>query len=78
MRRNSAVFPPCAICGEPSTVTGCFVPDEIHQHLYGAPAGMTRTFFYGLCAKCFCRGPDYVVPQVEAAAMVDCGRNIWN
>jgi hypothetical protein len=70
---------PCAICGaRPATVHAAFMPDPIRQHLYGAPVGETRNFFYGLCAKCLVKGPGYVIPRVEAAAMQDVGRPIWN
>jgi hypothetical protein len=69
---------PCALCGAPSTVQAMFTPDELCEPLYGAPAGKIRSIYYGLCAKCESKGPDYVLPQVEAAAMEDVGRNIWN
>lgn len=33
---------PCALCGAPATVhAAVFIPDRIHQHLYGAPSQQT-------------------------------------
>lgn len=68
---------PCAVCGQPSTVVGCFIPDELKQLLYGAPVGTTRFLFYGLCARCISRGPE-IIPEIEQRALAECVGHTWN
>ena len=62
---------PCAVCGQPSTVLGCFIPGESEQMQYGAPAGKTRVLFYGLCDRCISRGPE-IIPEIEARGLAEC------
>lgn len=45
----------CYLCGKEEIITiGCFVPHKPKNWLLGIPPpGKTRTFWYGLCEKCF-------------------------
>ena len=74
-KTNSSL--PCAVYGQPSTVVGCFVPDEGKQLLYGAPAGKIRHLFYGLCEQCAARGPA-IIPEIEQRALAECVGHTWN
>ena len=51
--KNNIKF--CYLCGvEEIKFLGCFVPDYPTKWTPGKPAsGKTRTFWYGLCEKCF-------------------------
>ncbi len=68
---------PCAICGQPSTVLGCFIPGESEQMQYGAPAGKTRVLFYGLCDLC-ASGFPAIIPEIERGALAQCVGPTWN
>lgn len=68
---------PCAVCGRPSTVFGCFIPDESKQMQYGAPAGTTRVLFYGLCDLC-ASGFPAIIPVIEQRALAECVGHTWN
>lgn len=74
--QNQAPWP-CAVCGAPSTVRCCFIPDESEQLAYGAPAGKTRVLFYGLCGQCMAKVPE-IIPEVEQRALAECIGDTWN
>mgnify|MGYP001037528673 CR=1 FL=1 len=44
----------CYLCGkEQIKVVGCYVPSSPSQLLGEPVSGKTRTYWYGLCEKCF-------------------------
>lgn len=49
-----SVVKSCYLCGKKQVkIIGCYIPDPPDQ-LLGEPApGKTRTYWYGLCEKCF-------------------------
>jgi hypothetical protein len=56
----------CALCGAPAVMVGCFVPEDPSQWSGGSPPrGKTRTYWYGLCARCAAEGPE-AAEKVEA------------
>lgn len=68
---------PCAVCGQPSTVGCCFIPDESEQLAYGAPSGTTRVLFYGLCDQCAAKA-QALIPEIEQPALAECSGHTWN
>jgi len=68
---------PCAVCGKPSTVFACFVPDASEQFLYGAPVGTMRYLFYGLCDRCLAKA-QALIPEIEQPALAECSGHTWN
>lgn len=77
MKRPQSHPWPCAICGQPSTVFACFVPEESKQFAYGARGGKTRIVFYGLCDVCAAKVPA-IIPEIERRALAECVGHTWN
>lgn len=76
----------CLLCGAPPVGVGCFIPDEPEKWPLGnAPAGKTKTYWYGLCKACLelPDSGDRVEAKLRAAspdqlAMMGRERRDWN